>query len=656
MSVTSVNITRISNNLQTMSLLETLRRNTLNLFLQQNLLGSGTKFTAPSQDPVGASRAIQLSEILERQGQILNNISYADSFLASTDANLNEISDLLKQAYSISAEMVNSTADASQRQSQAELIRGIISQLVSSGNQTYGGVQLFGGQMTTAAPFAQKTGGVEYLGDSRDLNVRVDEQRDAAINLSGADLFGMLSSQVTGWVDLNPALNANTRLVDVAGAARVGVSLGQIRIVLDSPATSFVVDLSGADTVGNVVDKLNAAAATAGLTVGVGAAFNASINPAGTGIVLGLGAGTLSVSEVGGGVTARDLGLLASNTPGLNGLDLNALVTTTTRVSSLFGGTGAALGSITVANGLSSVVVDLSGAVTVGDILNRVNGCGMNVLARINGAKNGIDIVNRVSGSRMSIGEAGGNTAELLGIRSLHGQTTLSSLNDGEGVQNKPGGADFRIITSDNSTVDVSIDGAVNMNDVLAAINNAAAAAGVNVTATLAPTGNGIRIIDGTAGGDALRVERMNMSTAADGLGILKADSNGAGEIIGDDVGSVRTDSVFTALYELLDALMTTNPSNIQEAQITKAGETINKFIDKIALLRGTVGARSRAMTTRLNMTHDAVTASQALLSEVKDLDYAEAITKFQQTQTALQGNLMTGPRLLQLSLLNFLQ
>jgi flagellar hook-associated protein 3 FlgL len=655
MPVTSVNITRVSNNLQTISLLESLRRNTLGLFLEQNRIASGNKFTAPSEDPVGSSRAIELTEILERQEQILANIRHADSFLAATDSGIGEINDLLSQAYSISSEMVNSTADQSQRTSMAELVKGIINQLVSVGNRTYEGVQLFGGHQTNKPPFTQTTGGVEYVGDTGALTAHVDYAQNPVFNLNGAELFGMMSSQVMGYVDLDPALTEETRLADVAGAANAGVSTGLVRVSL-SPAKTFTVDLSHADTVGDVVDAFNTAAAAAGLNVSPGGDFEAGLNAAGSGIALNVGGGTVSVADVGQGVTARDLGLRATNAAAVDGQDLKAKVTTTTRIDSLFGGTGASLGSITLQQGLVSKTIDLSGAETIGDVLNAINGSGQSVLAEINEAGNGLNVINRVSGLRMSIGEAGGDTADLLGIRSMRGDTTLSQLNDGRGVGALQGKADFNIVTRDGSSVEVSLDGATTIDGVLARINDAAAAAGVNVTASLATSGNGIQLVDGTIGAGTFQVVALNYSTAAQDLGILQADTAGTGTILGSDVNAVQVNSVFSALYQLYDALTATNPSHVQETQITRAAETIKTFMTRASQLQGTVGARSQAMTTRLHMTEDAVTSTRALLSDVKDLDYTEAITKFQQAQTALQGNLMTGSRTMQLSLMNFLQ
>lgn len=656
MAVTSVNITRVSNQLQSYSLLESLRRNTLGLFLEQNRLASGNRFTTPSEDPVGSSRAISLTQILERQEQILANIRYADSFLAATDSGIGEINDLLSQAHSIASEMVNTTADQSQRESMAELVKGIINQLVTVGNRTYQGVQLFGGQQTTVAPFTQSTGGVEYRGDVGELRSYVDYQQNPAFNLNGADLFGMLTSKATGYVDLNPALTRDTRLVDVNGAAAAGVRRGLIRVTTEPPARTFTVDLSTADTVGDVIDAINQAAEDAGLTVGPGGEFHADINPEGSGIDIEVGAGTITVGEVGQGMTARDLGLLATRAGSVGGLDLNARLTTTTPIGALFAGGGASLGAIHIQNGLASETVDLSTAQTIGDVLNLINGCGLSVHAEINSAGTGLNVINRVSGTRMSISEAGGNTAELLGIRTMHAGTSLDELNDGRGVRITPDLADLCIVAQDGSRVEVNLDGARTIDDVLTLVNTAAAAAGVDVVASLSPSGNGIRIVDGTTGGETLRVERMNYSFAAEDLGIPQMDQDGAGELLGEDVNTIRTDSVFSALYDLHDALVSTNPSHAQEQQITQAAETIQRFMKRASHLQGTVGARSQAMTTRLHMTEDAVTASRALLSEVKDLDYTEAVTRFQQAQTALQANLMTGPMLLQMSLMDFLR
>lgn len=651
MAINPINVARTSFNLQSISLLDSLRRNTLDLFLQQNRLGTGNRLNAPSEDPVLAGKATTLTEMLERQQQVLANIEHADTFLSVTDNSIGEISGLLTDAHNIALEMVNTTSSQAQRDSMAELVKGILNQLVTVGNRTYMGVYLFGGQDTTMPPFTQDNGGVEYRGDDNALRTHVDLFQDPQINLNGHDVFGALAGEMQGYVDLNPTLETDTRLADMAGFADKGITKGTIRISLDSPSAVFSVDLGGADTIGDVVDLINQSAEDAGLTVGPGNQFNAALNGSQNGLDLTVSSGTVTVEDLGEGVTARDLGIRGSAAGTLLGGDLNPYVTETTKISSLFGGAGAALGGLRIENGSLNEVIDLSGLTTIEQVLNRINKAGVEVNAHINDSKTGIDVTNLMSGMEMKISETGGNTAETLGIRTLHGQTQLDDLNDGQGVNIYEDHDDLVVTARDGSSFNVRLDGASTVQDVIDMINGAAGTAGVAVTASLAVDGNGIRLVDTTGGGGDFSVQRAAGSAAIDGLGLEQTVSGN--EIVGNDVNGIRPNSVFTALIQLHDALVAGGPD--AERNIGVAAERLETFIEQTARTQGVVGARSRAMSVRLDLTEQAVLATEKLLSQVKDLDYTEAITQFQQTQTILQANLMTGSQLLQLSLLDFI-
>jgi len=654
MAISGINITRTSFNLQTLSLLDSLRQNTLKIFLEQNRLATGNKITAPSDDPAGGGMAVRMTEILERQEQILSNIKYADGFLSASDGAVGEISQLLTDAHSIALEMVNSFSSQDERDSMAEVVQSIIHELVMVGNRTYGDVYLFGGRQIDSVPFTEEYGGVVYNGDVQSLTSHVDRFLDARFNVSGDELFGSLSGKVAGWVDLDPSLTDDTRLVDTGGTTGQGIDAsGLLRISLDVPAVSFTVDLSAADTVGDVIEMMNGAAAQAGLNVGPGLDFNASYNASLNGFQIDVGAGNVSVQDVGGGVTGRDLGIIGTAAGSIVGADLQPKLVPMTTVGSLFGGAGASLGSIIITNDALAATIDLSGATTVQDVLNAINSAGVTVRAQINEAGNGIDVINLVSGLEMRIGEAGDGTgtAEVLGIRSMYADTPLSALNNGQGVEFREGRNDLLITAKDGSSFNVNLDGSVTVQDVLDRMNAAATAAGVAVAASLALTGNGIRLVDNTGGAGTFSVSRADLSPAIDGLGLEKSTSGN--EIVGDDVNGIEPDSVFSALIELYQALVTGGPD--AEQRITTAGARMREFIDHTTRVQGRVGARSQTMRTRLELTEDAVTATQALLSEVKDLDYTEAITRFQQAQTILQANLMTGARLMELSLMDYI-
>jgi len=211
--------------------------------------------------------------------------------------------------------------------------------------------------------------------------------------------------------------------------------------------------------------------------------------------------------------------------------------------------------------------------------------------------------------------------------------------------------ADLTIVAKNGSTFDVNLDGAQTLNDVLTAINQAAITAGVPVVADLALTGNGIRLTDSTGGTGTLSVQRANNSFAADDLGL--ADITAAGTetaLVGEDVNGQKANGLITALYDLEYALR-----NDDSQGITIAAEDMETHLVDFNRARGIVGARAAAMQDRLTQTEGAVFATQELLSQVEDLDYTEAVTKFQQAQTALQASLLTGSQTLNVSLLDFL-
>src|SRR5690606_7912096 len=128
------------------------------------------------------------------------------------------------------------------------------------------------------------------------------------------------------------------------------IQRGAFVVSVSVPATNFTVDLSQTDTIGDVLDAINAAAAAAGLTVGPGQQFEATLNPTGNGIQLNTAFGNVTVQALGESTAARDLGILGAG-PMIVGQDLQPRLTAETPISALFGGAGAALGSIQIING-----------------------------------------------------------------------------------------------------------------------------------------------------------------------------------------------------------------------------------------------------------------------------------------------------------------
>ncbi|HRK30885.1 MAG TPA: flagellar hook-associated protein FlgL [Tepidisphaeraceae bacterium] len=635
------NLSRVSNNLRTSIATGNLTRTQVGLLKVQNQLATGKRLSNPSDDP-GAAAAIQsIRKTLEQRDGFLKNLQAAGNHLGAVDSTLADVSDLLNEAQQIASANVGSDVTPEARTAAAAVIDRIYSQLLSLGNRQVEGVYLFAGDRSTAPPFEEAGGGVKFVATRNVLENDFDENATLPFTVNGDSVFGAFSTRVKGITLAAPTVGAGTRLADLKGAIGEGIRKGQL--ALSNGTTTTTIDLTKADTLGDVIDRINAAA-VGGITAALG----------GDGVSIALtggGGDNISVNEVGGGAIAADLGILQPTGGGAGspvaGANLAAQITPLTTLASLRGGTGIDTSGFTITNGLVTKTVDLSAAVTVQDMLNAINGAGVNVLAEINETGDGINLLNPTQGISLTIAENGGQTAAQLGLRSYASTSPLSQLNFGKGVRTVDGD-DLLITDSAGVTFGVDVDGAATIQDVLNRITTQAIAAGAGVSATFATTGNGIVLTDTAAGGGVLAVGDTPFSKAADDLGLNQPAS--AGVITGSDVNAVQSQGLFANMIALQNALRTSDQS-----AITAAAEKIKGDYDRTVQVRGEAGARLQELESRRDRIADQNIATRKLLSEVEDVDFTEAITRFQTLQTALQASLQTAGSTLNLSLLDFL-
>ena len=642
MAIIPTQLARVSNLLRTSVSSQQLTRTQQQLLDVQNELATGKRLITPSDDPGDSAIAQQLRKMLEQRTGYLDNLKQAGNQLSMVDATMGELTDLLQEAQQIASANVGSDVTAQERASAAAIVESIYSQVLGLANKQFEGVYLFAGDRLTDPPFVEEGGGVKFVGSTQVLSNAMDEGTSRPFMVNADDVFGAVSTRVEGKADLSPAIAAATRLADLGGALGKGVRLGSIQI--SNGTDTALVDLSAADTIGDVIDAIDAAG-VGGITAGV-AADGVSLE------LTGAPADDISVNEVGGGTTAADLGILTATGGGagvpVDGASVLPRVTALTPLADLRGGAGIDTTGFTITNGLQSADVDLSGATTVQDLLNAVNGSGTGVRAEINAAGTGINILNPNQGTRMTIAEDGGTTATDLGVRSFGPDAPLSELNLGKGVRTVDGD-DLMITDSAGTTFSVDITGATTVQDVIDAINTATG--GTTVTASFATTGaNGIVLTDTAGGGGTLTVTPLNFSEAAKDLGLLENDAVG-GVITGADVDPIRAAGVFANLARLRDALQGSD-----QAAITEAAEGLKADLDRVARVRGETGARVQEIENREERLADQNLATKSLLSSLEDTDFTEAISRFQTLQTALQASLQTAGRTLNMSLLDFLR
>jgi len=639
MAILPLQLARVSNLLRANLGTSNINRTQQQLLEVQNQLSTGERLNLPSDDPGDSAIVQQLQKLLEQRKAYSDNLQHAQSQLGEVDSSLGDLTDLIQQAQQIASANVGSDVSADERTSAAAIVKSLQSQALSVGNKQFEGVFLFAGDRSTDAPFVEDVGGVKFVGDSNVLTNVYDENTKLPFMVDGAEVFGALSSRMKGSVDLTPNLTLSTRIVDVKGAGNTGVHLGSIQV--SDGTTTKIIDLSNADSIGDVKNAIDAAG-VGGITAGIAADGNSiALNAT--------AADNITVTEVGNGTTAADLGILQTTPQGagvaVDGANIGPKVTNLTKLADLKGGAGIDLSGLVLTNGQSTANVGLAGATTVEDLLNAVNGSKTGVQASINDAGDGIDLVNPTQGVGLTIGENGGTTAADLGIRSLAPSTKLSELNGGKGVSTSSG-AELQVTRQDGTTFQVEIGSAQTIQDVIDAINTADAGGGV--TASFATQGNGIVLTDTTTGPGQLSVTSINFSTAAKDLGLDQAASGGT--LTAKDTNQIEVPGVFGNLQKLRQALEASDQQGI-----TAAAEGLKEDYDRIVRVRGETGARVQELESRQTSLSGENLSTTNLLSSLKDTDFTEAISRFQTLQTALQASMQTTARVLNLSLMDFL-
>ena len=636
MAILPLNLARVSNSLRTTLTQRNLTRTQQQLVEVQNQLATGKRLNAPSDSPAEAAAAMQLRKTLEQQLSFTTNLKHASAQLSEVDSTLGDLTDLLREAQGIASANASTIVSADERAAAATIVNNLFNQAMSLANRQFQGTSLFGGDRGTTAPFVSDLGGIRFTGSENILGNVYDHGVSLPFMVNGNELFGAMSSQVRGSASLTPALSPQTRLSDLGGATGNGIA--PATITLSNGSTSAAIDLSGAKSVQDVVDAINAG--------GVGM-VTASLTASGITLSGGI-AETISVTQT-GGTPPGDLGILtAAPLPAgasLVGQNLWPRLMPLTNLADLRGGAGVDPAGLTITNGPKTVNVSFAGITTVEGMLNAINTSDAGVRARINADGTGIDIVNAIQGAAMTISENGGATAAQLGVRSFSPQTLLADLNGGKGVRTETG-ADLQITRRDGTTFQVDFSGLATVQDAIDAIN--AADGGGGVAASFDAATNGIRLDDTTGGAGALLVEGVNFSLAATDLGL---DTPAAGSaLVGRDVNGIESNGLLSNLLKLHDALVRND-----ENGITSAAETIQADLDRVVRTRGQVGAQVQDFEARQDRIEGQKLALESMLSELEDVDYNEAVTRFALLQTALQANMQATGQVLNMSLLDFL-
>ena len=338
MTIVPLGLNRSSVVLQTHRATSNLANNAATLARIEQQVYTQRQYQHGSDSPYNATTSLTVLSQVTRKAQNTSNLQTTQTFLTATSSTLSKINPLTDDARGMALEALNTATTAEQRNALAQTVNQTLQSIFNFANNSYGGRYLFAGATTGTLPFLwgqDSSYTVKYTGSINNVQSWSDTDLLSKSNIDGVAAFGAISDPMRG-SDIDPALTNKTLLSDLNGGK--GIEKGAIRFtyIVDNQSYAYDVDLSRCVTVGDVQRAIESIKSPY---------FSVNVDITEKGLMLSVpedSVGSISVSEVGRGTVARQLGIPTGvdfnrkNQP-LVGRDLNPVLTNTTQLSDLLG-------------------------------------------------------------------------------------------------------------------------------------------------------------------------------------------------------------------------------------------------------------------------------------------------------------------------------
>lgn len=208
----------------------------------QQHIATGRRILVPSDDPVAAARALEITQSQSLNTQHGLNRQHAKSALASVEGALTSVTGLLQDVKTTVIAAGNGALSDVERGFMATELRGRFEQLMGLANSRDGmGNYQFSGFQTATPPFAEVVPGiVQYQGDQGQRLMQVDTTRQMAVSNTGAavfqgggqDIFGTLNDLIT--LLQTPVVDEVSRVALTTG---LDTANGNLDLALDNVLT-----------------------------------------------------------------------------------------------------------------------------------------------------------------------------------------------------------------------------------------------------------------------------------------------------------------------------------------------------------------------------------------------------------------------------------
>lgn len=208
-----------------------------------NQLATGRRVVNISDDPLAASRAVNVQQSKATTQQLLDSRVAARNNLAQQESVLNGLGDMITRAKTLMIQAASGTNSDLDKASVAAELEGIYEAMIGQANVTDGvGRYLFSGQKDDSAPLIRVDGRVQFVEDIEPREQFIDDNRTMIVRDTAERLFAAAPGS-TSYHQKVSANNQGTLTLDRLNVVDTGdANFGQ-RFTVD-----FTVDGAGATT------------------------------------------------------------------------------------------------------------------------------------------------------------------------------------------------------------------------------------------------------------------------------------------------------------------------------------------------------------------------------------------------------------------------
>jgi len=213
-------VMRISSNTIFDSNVAALNQQQTRLLQTQQQIASGRRLLTASDDPVAATRALEISQADATNTQYASNRDSARNTLSLAESTLQAVTSLILDARDATIAAGNGSLNSSGRKAIATDMTARLQELTGLANSTDGlGNYLFSGFQSRTKPFVDTTAGMGFFGDDGQNLVQVAASRQMASSDSGADVFMRIKNGNGTFATQAAAPNTGTGVISSGSVA-----------------------------------------------------------------------------------------------------------------------------------------------------------------------------------------------------------------------------------------------------------------------------------------------------------------------------------------------------------------------------------------------------------------------------------------------------